>query len=87
MCGIFLISCQSSFINNCEEPFFGNLKSQKHKYFENHLFKKTSAHRFQNHICTNELEEFFSKNLFKGLGAFFTTAKQLIWASCLPTKK
>ena len=49
--------------------------------------KKISAHRFVDLICTNKLEEFFfKKNFFQGLGAFFTTAKPLIWASFFPTK-
>ena len=29
---------------------------------------------------------FFQKNVFQGLGAFFTTAKSLIWASFFSTK-
>ena len=42
VCGIFLIFCRSSFINNsyCEEQFFGTLKSPKLKYLNIHLFLK-----------------------------------------------
>ena len=67
--------------------FFGALKSRKLKYLETHLFKKNSAHRFEDHICTNKLEEFFCRKcFFQRLAAFFTTAKPLIWASFFPTK-
>ena len=34
------------------------------KITENNLFKKISAHGFEDHIRTNKLEEFFSKKLF-----------------------
>ena len=41
VCGIFLIFCQSSFINNYgEEQFFGTKKLAKVKYLETHLFFK-----------------------------------------------
>ena len=50
--------------------------------------KKISAHRFVGLICTNKLEGIFlQKNFLQGLGAFFTTAKALIWASFFSTKK
>ena len=40
-----------------------------------------SAQRFEGLICTNKPEKFFFKKIiFQGLGAFFTTAKPLIWA-------
>ena len=67
--------------------FFGALKSRKLKYLETHLFKKNSAHRFEDHICTNKLEElFFENNLFQGLGVFFATEKPLILASFFQQK-
>ena len=47
--------------------------------------KKISANRFEEHVYTNNLEEvFLKKDFFQGLGAFFTTAKPLIWASFFP---
>ena len=49
----------------CEKQFFGTLKSPKLKYLENHPLKKIPAQRFEDHIRTNKLEEFFfSKNVF-----------------------
>ena len=92
MCEIFSIFCRSSFIKNFIMKilillFFGALKSRKLKYLETHLFKKNFAHRFEDHICTNKLEEFFCRKcFFQRLAAFFTTAKPLIWASFFPTK-
>ena len=50
-------------------------------------FKKISAQRIVDLICTNKLGKFFFKNFFfQELGAFFTTAKPLIWASFFSTK-
>ena len=70
--GMFVIFCRSSSIVKSN---FRNLK--KLKYLEAHLFfKKYSTHRFEDHICTNKLE-----NFFQGLAAFFATAKPLIWLS------
>ena len=51
-------------------------------------FKKISANRFENHICSNKLKEFgfFWKIFFQGLRALLTTEKPLIWASFFSTK-
>ena len=48
----------------CEKQFSRNIKLPKLKYLEIHLFKKISAHRFEEHIYTNKLEEFFLKKIF-----------------------
>ena len=40
------------------------LKSPKLKYLETHLVKKNTAHRFEDHICTNKLKEFFFRKIF-----------------------
>ena len=65
----------------------GTLKSLKLKYLDNHLFKKNSAHGFEDHIRTNKLEEcFFQKKIFQRLRAFFATTKPLVWASFFPQK-
>ena len=48
-------------------------------------FTKISAHHFVGLICTNKLEG-FEKKFFQGLGAFFTTATRLIWASFFSQK-
>ena len=88
VCGIFLISCRFSFINN----FI--VKSPKLKYHRNLnisrpiYLEKISVHCFEDHICTNKLEDcFFRRKFFQGLAAFFTTAKPLIWVSFFSTKK
>ena len=72
--GIFLIFCQSSFLNS----FIGKSNFLEPKNYWNliisrpiHL-EKISAHRFEDNICTNNLEEFFffEKNFFKDLELF-----------------
>ena len=60
----------------CEEQFLGTLKSPKLKYLENHLFKKNSAHRFEDYIRTNKLDQFFFfKKLFSKTWNFFRDYK------------
>ena len=66
VCGIFLIFCRSSFINNfmvknnfLEPKNHRNLNISRPTYF-----KKISAHRFVGLICTNKLEEFFFRKSF-----------------------
>ena len=60
VCGIFLIFCRSGFINNF---MVKNNFSPKVKYLETHLFLKNTAHRFEDLILANKLEE-FKKNFF-----------------------
>ena len=90
MCGIFLIFCRSSFINNfMVKNSFSEPKNQRKLNISRPIyFLKISAHCFVSLICTNKLEEiFFQKSFFfQGLGAFFTTATWLIWASFFSTK-
>ena len=88
MCGIFLIFCRSSFIINfIVRNSFSEPKNQRKWNIPRPIyFKKISAHRFVGLICTNKLKEFFFRNFFQGLGAFFTTATRLIWASFFPQK-
>ena len=90
MCGIFLIFYRLSFINNfMVKNGFSESKNQRESNISRPIyFKKISAHRFVGLICTNKLEGFFSeKIIFQGLGAFFTTATRLIWASFFFHKK
>ena len=89
LCGIFLIFCRSSFINNfivknhfSEQQNHRNLNISRSIYF-----LKKLAHRFEDHIFTNKLEEFFFRKIFfLEHRAFFTTGKPLIWASFFPQK-
>ena len=90
VCGIFLILCRSSFINNFMlKASFSEPKNQRKLNISRLVcFKKTSAHNFVGLICANKLKGFFfRKHFFKGLGALFTTATRLIWASFFSTKK
>ena len=90
VCGIFLIFCRSSFINNfMVKNSFSEPKNQRKLNISRPIYlKKNSVHCFVGHICTNELEGiFYRKNFFQGLGAFFTTATQLIWVAFSSTKK
>ena len=90
VCGIFLIFCRSSFINNfMVKNSFSEPKNQRKLNISRPVyFKKVSAHRFVGLICTNKLEGFFfEKKFFQGLGAFFTTATILIWGAILFHKK
>ena len=71
--------------NSFSEP----KNQQKSNISKSVCFKKIPAHRFAGLICANKLEGFFffEKFFFQGLGAFFTTAARLIWASFFSTKK
>ena len=86
-----LIFCRQSFINNfMVKNSFSEPKNQRKLDISRPIYlKKISAHRFVGLICTNKLERFFFsiKFFFQGLGAFFTTATRLIWASFFSTKK
>ena len=73
MGGIFLIFCRSNFITNFCLQFLGRVKSPKVKY---------------PHTVLKITDFFFKKKkFFHWPRAFFTTAKPLIWASYLHTKK
>ena len=86
-----LIFCRQSFNNNfMVKNSFSEPKNQRKLDISRPIYlKKISAHRFVGLICTNKLERFFFsiKFFFQGLGAFFTTATRLIWASFFSTKK
>ena len=76
MCGIFLIFCRSSFINNfMVKNSFSEPKNQRKLDISRPIYlKKISAHRFVGLICTNKLERFFLswKNFFfKGMELFY----------------
>ena len=89
MSGIFLIFCRSSFINNfmVKNNFSEPKNKQKLNISRPVYFKNISAHHFVGLICTNKLERIFlEKDFFQGLGAFFPTAKPLIWTSFFSTK-
>ena len=89
VCGIFLIFCRLSFTNNyLAKNNFSELKNQRKTNISRPIyFLKNSAHRFVCFICTNKLEElFFRKYCFQGLGAFFMTAKPLIYVSFFSSK-
>ena len=90
VCGIFLIFSRSSFINNfmLKNNFSEPKKHRKLNISKPIYFKKVSVHRFVDLSCKNKSEElfFFKKFFFQGLGAFFTNAKPLIWASFFSTK-
>ena len=89
VCGIFLIFCRSRFINNSmvKNNFLEPKYHRKLDISRPIYFLKISAHCFLDLICTNKLDDFFLKKFFfQGLGAFFTTAKPLNWASFFSTK-
>ena len=88
VCGIFLIFCRSSFINNfmAKNNFWEPKNHRKLNISRPIYFKKISTHRFIDLVCTNKLEDFLFLFFFQGLGAFSATAKPLIWASFFPTK-
>ena len=84
MCRIFLIFCQSSFINNFMviNNFLEPKNHRKLNISRSIYLKNNSTHLFVGLICTNKLEEVFFKTFFfQRLGAFFRTAKPLIWQS------
>ena len=90
MCGVFLIFCRSSFINNfLMKNSFSERKNMRKLYISRPVyFQKIFAHLFARIICINKLGGFFSKKkFFQGLGAFFSTATRLIWVLFFVTKK
>ena len=90
MCGVFLIFCRSSFMNNfLMKNSFSERKNLRKLYISRPVyFQKIFAHLFAGIICINKLEGFFSKKkFFQGLGAFFSTATRLIWVLFFVTKK
>ena len=90
VCGIFLIFCRSSFINNfmVKNNFLEAKYHRKLNISEPIYFLKISAYLLVDLNCTISCKNFFFKKIFfKGLGAFSTTAKPLIWASFFSTKK
>ena len=66
VCGIFLIFCRSSFINNfmVKNNFLEPKNHQKLNISRPIYFLKISAHCFVDIICTNKLEEFFFQKIF-----------------------
>ena len=82
VCGIFLIFSsrfKKNFVvnNNFLEP----QNREKLSISRPIYLKKISTQCLEGLISTNKPEKnFFKKIIFQGLGAFFTTAKPLIWA-------
>ena len=67
-----------------EKNNFSELQNhRKLNISRNIYFKKSSAHHFEDLICTIF---FFEKHFFQGIGGFFTTEKPVIWAPFPPTK-
>ena len=66
VCGIFLIICRSSFINNfmVKNNFLGPKNHRKLNISRPTYLKKKSAHHLVDLICTNKLEEFFFQKIF-----------------------
>ena len=92
VCGVFLIFCWSSFINNfmVKKSFSEPKNQRKLNILRSIFFEKISSHSFVGVICTYKREGFFfffEKNFFQGLEAFFTTAAWLIWVSFFSKKK
>ena len=85
MCGIFLIFCPSSFINNfiVKNNFSDHRKLNMSRPI---YLKKISAHRFEDYICTNKLEEFFFEKIYFRDLSFFRDCKTTDWASLFSTK-
>ena len=79
VCGIFLIFCRSSFINNfMVKNSFSEPKNQRKLNISRHIYlKKISAHCF-GLICMNKLKGIFFR-IFFFPRSFFTTATRLIW--------
>ena len=86
ICGIYLIFYRSSFINNfmAKNNFLEPKNHQKLNVSKYIYFRKISAYRFVGLVLSVQISWkyiFFWKKFFQGLGAFFKTAKQIIWAS------
>ena len=66
LCGIFLIFCRSSFINNfmVKNNFLKSKNHWKLNISRTIYFKKISSQRFVDLICTNKLEVFFFQKIF-----------------------
>ena len=89
VCGNFLIFCSSSFTNNfmVKNSFSEPKNKRKLNISRPIYFEEISTQCFVGLICTNKREGlFYGKCFFQGLGAFFTTAARLIWASLISTK-
>ena len=78
VCGIFLILCRSSFIDNfIVKSNFSQPKNHPNLNISRPIcLIKISAHRFEDLICTNKLEEiFFRKKNFLRTWIFFCDCK------------
>ena len=78
VCGIFLTFCRSNFIDNfIVINNFWNLKINPNLNILKPIYlKENSVHRFEDHICTNKLEElFYVKNFFSRTWSFFRDCK------------
>ena len=90
LCGIFLIFCWSSFINNfmVRNSFSEPKNKRKLNISRAIYFEKISAHRFVVLICTNKREGFFfRKNFFSGTWSFFHDYSTTNLGAIFPRKK
>ena len=94
VCGIFLIFCRSSFINNfmVKNNFLEPKNRRKLNISRPIYFKNISAHRLVDLICTNNREKIFFQKIFlsrtwnffqdcktTNLGVIFFRKKLISW--------
>ena len=87
--GILLIFCRSSFINNfmAKNNFLEPYNHQNLNISRPIYFKKNTARRFEDHIYTNQPEEFFfEKIFFSRTWSFFHDSKTTDLASFFSRK-
>ena len=80
VCGIFFIFCWSSFINNLiVKNYFSETWNDRNLNISKPIgFLKNSAHRFEDHVCTNKVEgkiRKISKKFFSRTWSFFRDCK------------
>ena len=70
--GMFLIFCRSNFINNfIVKSNFSEASSHRNLIISRTIYlKKISTHRFEDHICTNKLQEFLKNFFFEDFELF-----------------
>ena len=89
VCGIFLIFCWSSFINNfiVKNSFLEPKNQRKLNISRPVYFEKISAHCFVGLICTNKRKGFFfRKKIFSRTMSFFHDRSTTNLASFFSTK-
>ena len=89
VCGIFLIFCRSSFIDNfIVKKNFSEPYNYRNLNISRPIYLKKIPHTVLKIISAqiSWKKFFFEKKLFQGLGAFFVIAKPLTWVSFFSTK-